>query len=126
MKRFASYRFAALLLVGSAMAESKVKLENLPAAVQKTVKEQTQNAKLVGLSKEKEDGKIVYELETVVNDKSRDLMIDSAGTILSVEDEVTLDSVPAAAKKAIEEKVAGGKIKKVESVTKGSEVIIRR
>ena len=122
MKQFASYGFAALLLAGSAVAESKVKMENLPPAVQKTVKEQTQNAKLAGLSKEKEGGQTVYELETVVNGKSRDLMIDSAGTILSVEDEVALDSVPEAAKKAIQQKVATGKITKVETVTKGSEV----
>src|SRR6202163_1065885 len=114
MKRFAGYGFAALLLAGSAVAESKVKVENLPPAVQKTVKEQTQDAKLVGLSKEKEGGKTVYELETLVNGKSRDLMIDSAGTILSVEDEVALDSIPEAAKKAIQEKVAAGKITKVE------------
>jgi uncharacterized membrane protein YkoI len=110
------------LLAGFAIAESKLKVEDLPAAAQKTVKEQTQNAKLVGLGKEKEGGKTVYELETMVNGKSRDLMIDSTGAILSVEDEVALDSIPAAAKKAIQEKAAGGKIAKVETVTKGSEV----
>ena len=122
MIRFASYGFAALLLAAFAIAESKVKVEDLPAAVQKTVKEQTQNAKLVGLGKEKEGGKTVYELETMINGKSRDLMIDSTGAILSVEDEIALDSIPAAAKKAIQQKVAGGKITKVETVTKGSEV----
>jgi len=122
MKRFARYGFAALLLAGSAIAESKLKVESLPPAVQKTVNEQTQHAKLVGLSREKEGGKTVYELETMVNDKSRDLIIDSAGTILSVEDEVALDTIPEAAKKAIQEKVAAGKITKVETVTKGSEV----
>jgi hypothetical protein len=122
MKQFARYGFAVLLLAGSAAAESKVKMENLPPAVQKTVKEQTQRAKLIGLSKEKEGGQTVYELETTVNGRSRDLMIDSAGTILSVEDEVALDSVPEPARKAIQQKVAAGKIIKVETVTKGSEV----
>jgi len=122
MNPFARYGFAVLLLAGIAVAESKVKMENLPPAVQKTVKEQIQNAKLVGLSKEKEGGQTVYELETVVNGKSRDLMIDSAGTILSVEDEIALDSVPEPARKAIQQKAAAGKITKVETVTKGSEV----
>ena len=122
MNPFARYGFAVLLLAGIAVAESKVKLENLPPAVQKTVKEQIQNAKLVGLSKEKEGGQTVYELETVVNGKSRDLMIDSGGTILSVEDEIALDSVPEPARKAIQQKAAAGKITKVETVTKGSEV----
>jgi CRISPR/Cas system CSM-associated protein Csm3 (group 7 of RAMP superfamily) len=122
MKQFARYGFAVLLLAGSAAAESKVKMENLPPAVQKTVKEQTQRAKLIGLSKEKEGGQTVYELETTVNGRSRDLMIDSAGTILSVEDEVALDSVPEPARKAIQQKAGAGKIIKVETVTKGSEV----
>ena len=122
MKQFARYGFAVLLLAGSAAAESKVKMENLPPAVQKTVKEQTQRAKLIGLSKEKEGGQTVYELETTVNGRSRDLMIDSAGTILSVEDEVALDSVPEPARKAIQQKAVAGKIIKVETVTKGSEV----
>src|SRR6267143_4315899 len=116
MKLFVSYGFAALLLVGFAIAESKLKVEDLPAAVQKTVKEQTQNAKLVGLSKEKEGDKTEYELETMVNGKSRDLMIDSDGAILTVEDEVALDSIPTAAQKAIQRKIAGGKITKVETL----------
>ncbi len=122
MKRLASYWFAALLLMGFAIAASKLKVEDLPTAVQKTVKEQTQHAKLAGLSKEKEGGKTVYELETMVNGKSRDLMIDSAGAILSVEDQVALDSIPLAAQKALQAKTAGGKIAKVETVTEGSEV----
>jgi uncharacterized membrane protein YkoI len=122
MKRFAGYGLATLLLAGFAIAESKLKVEDLPASVQKTVKAQTQNAKLVGLSKEKEAGNTVYELETMVDGKSRDLMIDSTGAILTVEDEVALDSIPTAAKKAIQQKVASGKITKVETLTKGSEV----
>ena len=122
MNPFARYGFAVLLLAGIAVADSKVKMENLPPAVQKTVKEQTQRAKLIGLSKEKEGGQTVYELETTVNGRSRDLMIDSAGTILSVEDEIALDSVPEPARKAIQQKAGAGKIIKVETVTKGSEV----
>jgi hypothetical protein len=122
MKRFVSCGFVAFLLAGFAIAESKLRVEDLPASVQKTVKEQTQNGKLVGLSKEKEAGNTVYELETTVNGKTRDLMIDSVGAILTVEDEVALDSIPTAAKNAIQERVAGGKITKVEALTKGSEV----
>jgi len=62
----------------------KVKVQDLPAAVQQTVKEQTRNATLIGLAKEVENGKTVYELETKVNGRGRDLMIDSSGGVLSV------------------------------------------
>ena len=58
-------------------AETPVQMKDLPAAVQKTVQEQTRNAKLNGLAKEVEDGKTFYEAETTVNGKSRDVLIDA-------------------------------------------------
>ncbi len=118
--RFATSVF--FLFTAAAVADTKVKMEDLPAAVQKAVKEQTRSADLVGLSKEVEKGKTMYEVETKVNGKSRDLLLDSTGAVVEVEEEVDLNSVPAAAKAAIEKKAAGGTIKKVETVTKGSAV----
>jgi uncharacterized membrane protein YkoI len=102
--------------------ESAVKMKDLPPAVQKTVQEQTKGAQIKGLSKEVEKGKTMYEVETVVNGKSRDLLIDASGALVSVEEPVTIDAIPAAAKAAIERLAAGGKIKSVESVTKGQTV----
>lgn len=110
------------VLCGSAFADQKIKMSELPAPVKKTVQDETKNAKLVGISKEAEGGKTLYELETMVNGKSRDLMIDTNGAVASIEEEVALDSIPAAAKDAIEKKVAGGKITKVETVKVGSQV----
>jgi len=65
---------------------------------------------------------VVYEVESKVNGKGRDLIVDAAGTVLEVEEEVAIDSIPAAAREAIMKKVAGGKIQKVETLTKGSQV----
>ena len=107
---------AALLLA----SESKVKLESLPAAVQAAVKEQTRDAKLVGLSKENEDGQTMYEVETTVNGKSRDLLLDKSGTVVEVEEEVGIDTIPSPARDAIQKKAGSGKIKRVERVTKGT------
>lgn len=103
-------------------ADTKVKMEDLPAAVQAAVKEQAKSATVVGLAKEIENGKTMYEVETKVNGKTRDLLLDSTGAVVEVEQEVDLSSIPAAAKAAIEAKAAGGTIKKVETVTKGSAV----
>ena len=113
---------AAVAITGRLQAEKMIRLEQLPAPVQKTVKEQTQNAKMVGLSKEKEGGKTVYELETSADGKARDLTMDATGAILLVEQEVTLESLPPAAKSSLEKKVGTGKITKVETITKGSDV----
>ncbi len=124
MKTLLGISVAALLLGSLAMsAEKKVKMQDLPPAVQQTVKEQTKDASLVGLSKEVEKGKTVYELETKkASGQTRDLMIDSAGAVISVEEEVALESVPAAAKSAIEKAAAGGKVTRVEQVTEGKSV----
>lgn len=111
------------LLAGVAMAQEKpVKMKDLPAAVQKTVQEQTKGAELKGLSKEVEKGKTFYEAETKVNGKGRDILIDPSGAVVEVEEETTLDSIPAPAKAAIQKYAQNGKILKVESVTKGGEV----
>ena len=103
-------------------AETKVKMQDLPAAVQNAVKEQTKDATLVGLNKETENGQTVFEVETKVNGRTRDLLLDKTGAVIEVEEEVDLNSIPAAAKEAIQKKAAGAKINKVETVTKGSTV----
>lgn len=103
--------------------ERRVKMEDLPAAVQATVKEQSQGATLRGLSKEVENGKTLYEAEMVMNGHGKDVEIDPTGAVVAVEEEVPLSSLPAAAKAAIEKGAAGGKVLKIESITHGSTVV---
>jgi uncharacterized membrane protein YkoI len=114
--------FASLLAVAASPSERPVKLRDLPAAVQKTVQEQTKGAQLKGLSKEDERGKTFYEAETMRNGKSRDILIDPAGAVVEVEEEIGLDSLPVPAKAAIEHRAERGKILKVESVTSAGAV----
>ena len=71
------------------------------------------SATLKGLSKEKEQGKTVYELETLVNGRARDLMIDSTGKVYVVEEQLDPDKAPAPVKAAFEAK---GRIVVLESV----------
>jgi len=103
--------------------ETKVKMKDLPPAVQKTVQEQTRTAKLRGLSKEVENGKTFYEAETTVNGKSRDVLIDPEGKVVEVEEATTLDAIPEPARKAFQQQAGStGKVLTVETVTKGSVV----
>jgi uncharacterized membrane protein YkoI len=122
MKNIVLFGLSAALMAGAMLAESTLKLGDLPAAAQTTIKEQTKNATITNISKETEKGKTLYEVESTVNGKSRDLMVDPAGKLISVEEETTLESIPAAAREAIQKKVAGAKIKKVEILTQGSAV----
>jgi uncharacterized membrane protein YkoI len=122
MKHIVNFAAASLLLIPALSADTKVKMADLPPAVQAAVKEQTKTATLVGLSKETENGKTTYEAETTVNGKSRDVSFDKTGAIVAVEQDVDLDSIPAPAKAAIQKKIGTGTLKKVESVAEGKAV----
>jgi uncharacterized membrane protein YkoI len=98
---------------GHETAEKKLSLKNLPPAVRATVEAESKNATVKGLSSEKENGKTVYELETLVNGRTRDLMIDAAGKVYIVEEQLDIDKAPAPVRAALEAK---GKIVTLESV----------
>ena len=107
-------------VVALSVADKKLQLKDLPAAVQRTVQaEEANGAKIVGLSAEKAGGKTVYEVETTVNGHTRDLVVNAAGTIVESEEETSINAVPAAVKAALE---ARGTVGKVETVTKGKTV----
>ena len=95
--------------------DKKIDLSKLPAAVRTTVETESKGATVKGVSSEKEHGKTVYELETLVNGRTRDLMIDSAGKVYEVEEQLDVDKAPAPVKAALEAK---GKIVVLESVLK--------
>ena len=110
----------ALGVTGLSAADKKVQMKDLPAAVQKAVRaEEATGARIVGLAKEVEGGKTMYEVETIVGDHTRDLLLDAAGRVVETEEETSLDAVPAAVKTALE---ARGTVGKVETVTKGKTV----
>ena len=118
MKRIVTaLTLSALAVSGGLAAAGKLKMQDLPPAVQQAVKDQTRNATIVGLSKEKDKGKTVYEVETKVNGRTRDFMVDATGKVYGVEEEVAIDSIPAAARAAIEKQAAGGKVSRVETLT---------
>ncbi len=114
---------AVLLASGGYGAEKRVKMESLPPAVQKTVHEQSQGATVRGLSQEVENGKTFYEAELKISGHNKDVLIDSAGSVVEIEEEVALDSLPAAAKGAIQKHAGKGHIVLVESVTKGNSIV---
>ena len=114
---------ALLVASGVFAAEKRVKMESLPPAVQKTVQEQAKGATIRGLSIEIEDGKTFYEAELKVNGHNKDVLIDPAGSVVEVEEEVALDSLPPAVKDAIQKRAAKGQIVLVESVSKNDAVV---
>ena len=100
-------------------SETKVKMKDLPPAVQAAVKEHSKGATLKGLVKEVENGATRYEAELKVNGRTKDVTFDETGKIVSVEEEVALAGIPAAARDAIQKSVGKGKLLLVETVTEG-------
>lgn len=69
--------------------EEKVKLEDCPAAVQKTIKAKAGDGKVVEVEKEtKKDGTVVYEAEIKTADgKEVEITVGADGKVIDVEDE---------------------------------------
>jgi hypothetical protein len=103
----------------AAQAEAHVPCKTLPAAVLHQAKVEAGDATIRGCVKDKEDGKLTYEVETLKDGRSRDILFDDSGTVLEVEQEVAAGSLPPAVSDAIARAANGSKVGKVESVTRG-------
>jgi hypothetical protein len=126
MKNFYVAAIAAglLLLAGNASAqEKKIKRSDLPPAVEKTVAAQSAGATIRGFSTEKEKGQTLYEAELTVNGHSKDISMTADGSIVEIEEQVSLDSLPAEVKAGLQAKAGNGKILKVESLTKKDKLV---
>jgi hypothetical protein len=69
--------------------EQKVKLEDCPAAVQKTIKDNANGDKIVEIEKEvTKDGTVLYEAEVKTgNGKEREIVVGADGTLVKIEEE---------------------------------------
>jgi uncharacterized membrane protein YkoI len=115
---------AGLAVLTTAQAqEKKIKREELPAAVEKTVTEQSQGATIKGFSTEIDEGKRLYEVELTVNGHSKDISMDKDGKIVEVEEEVAMDSLSPEVKAGFTKAAGSGTITKVESLTKGGKLV---
>jgi hypothetical protein len=115
---------AALSLATIAAAqEKKIQRADLPPAVEKTVAAQSEGATIKGFSTEKEKGQTYYEAEMTVSGHSKDILIDADGGIAEIEEQVAVDSLPAAVKDGLQAKAGSGKILKVESLTKDDKLV---
>src|ERR1700730_7968725 len=103
--------------------EKKIKREELPAAVEKTVAEQSNGATIRGFSTEIEKGQNIYEAELIVNGHQKDISMDEHGKIIEVEEEVAMDSLPPAVKEGLRKSAGPGEIGKVESLTKNGKLV---
>src|ERR1043165_9007432 len=113
----------ALLIVGVSASivsaqEKKLRRDQLPPAVEKTVAQESQGAIIKGFATEVENGRRLYEAELVINGHHKDISMDRNGVIVEVEEEVSVDSLPASAQSALQQAAGTGTIEMIESLTK--------
>ena len=103
--------------------EKKITRAQLPAAVEKTVARESQGATINGFATEIENGKRLYEVELTVDGHSKDISMDKNGNIVEIEEEVAMDSLPAAVQEGLRKAAGAGTIGKIESLTKRGKLV---
>jgi hypothetical protein len=120
---------AAALVIGLATLstvqaqEKKIKREQLPPAVEKTVASVSKGATIQGFSTEIEDGKRLYEVELKIDGHGKDISMNEQGEIMEIEEEVAMDTLPAEVTAGLTQAADGGTISKVESLTKKGKLV---
>src|SRR5438128_6987310 len=103
--RFALIAIASLFLsLPAAAQEKKLTAKDVPAAVIAAFKSAYPNATIRGYAREKENGKVFYEIESKENNMTRDVLYNPDGTVAEIEESVAANDLPAAAQQAIHEK----------------------
>lgn len=121
--RLALIAFGILLIGLSASAqEAKIRQQDVPAAVISAFKSTYPNATVKGYSREKENGKVFYEIESKDGSTMRDLLYNADGTIAEIEETVAATDLPADAQETLRAKYPRAVVTRAEKVTKGNKV----
>jgi hypothetical protein len=114
---------AALATAGAFDGDSfAAKFEALPQAVRDTAKAHMENALPVSISSAKGAQGWDYQVNTRLNGKYHDLVIDDKGKLVAVKDETELAALPGPAKAAIEKQAGSARIITLEKVTEDGQI----
>lgn len=109
------------LLSFSALAQDvKLKKTQVPRAVIAAFKSAYPQATIRGFGREKENGKVYYEVESVEGQTTRDVLYNPDGTVAEIEESVPSSDLPTDAQEALRAKYPGAVVTKVEKITRGA------
>jgi hypothetical protein len=92
----------------------------LPAPVLAAFRTSYPNATIKNAAKESEDGKTVWEVESIESGLARDLVYNLDGAVVEIEEQVEPASLPAAVTAALKAKYPAASITKAEKLVKGT------
>jgi hypothetical protein len=103
--------------------EKRIKRDELPTAVKKTVAEQSQGATVRGFTTEVEKGQRFYEVELTINGHGKDVSMDERGKVVEVEEDISMNSLPPAVREGLIAAAGKGTISKIESLTRKGKLV---
>jgi uncharacterized membrane protein YkoI len=112
--------FLTLMAVSALAAANQIRFEAMPGAVQRAALLEMHSGILQGCSTDTENGRTIYEVETLTSNGKRVLSFDASGNLVEAEEQIPLAAVPPAAPKGLKKQAAGGTIRSVESVKRGN------
>jgi hypothetical protein len=119
----AAAAWLAILATPPAQAKHQaVSLDKLPAAVQATIKDQSTGGTVSALWQDSREGKTVYGSKIKIKGQDKEVVVDSAGAILELEEEVAIASLPEAVRKTVIEQSKGVLVQRVSRETAGGKV----
>ncbi len=80
----------------------QVTLADMPAPARAAVEKWLAGGTIQKITKEDEDGKVIYDVEATVKGKHAEADIAADGTVLTTEEEVAYDSLPRAVRDVVE------------------------
>jgi hypothetical protein len=78
-----------------ASAQQQIALSAVPEPARVVIDRLTAGGEIKKLEKEEVDGKVVYDVEATVGEKAVEYDVDNDGTVLTAEESVPYDSLPA-------------------------------
>lgn len=100
-------------------AEKKIGVKDLPAPVREAFEKQFPQARVLGVSEEKEPGGAVYEIEIQWRGRHYDVTYKPDGASVSVEETIPMEEVPAAVAAALKKEFPSARVIRAEKITEG-------
>ncbi len=123
LTRFCLVVVATCLLVFSALAqETKVSERKVPSAVIAAFKAAYPQATVRGYAREKDKGKVYYEVESIEGETTRDILYNPDGTVAETEESLAVSDLPADAQQTLQTTYRRAEVTKVEKLTRGDVV----
>jgi uncharacterized membrane protein YkoI len=110
---------AIIMLTAAVRADGdKIPLDKVPKVIHDAITGRFPGAEVTSVEKEKEDGKVMFDVELKHRGRKYEMDIQENGTIVEIEKEIALKDVPEAITNALKAKYPNAVVKEVMEVNK--------